>query len=68
MENNFEQFLTIKELAARWHKNIHTVYRWKDSKQDFPPQLRLSERGILFKLQDVIDYENKKNIKKCKKI
>lgn len=66
MENNFEQFLTIKELAERWHKNIHTIYRWKDSKPDFPKEYRFSEKGILFKLQDIIEYEENKSIKKYK--
>jgi hypothetical protein len=66
MENNFEQFLTIKELAARWRKCIYTIYRWKDSKPDFPAQFRQGEKGIVFDIQDVIRYEKRIKAKKSK--
>jgi len=68
MDNNTVKFLTVKELAERWRKCIYTIYRWKDSKPDFPPEIRQGKNGIVFDIQDVIRYEELLKLKKYKKI
>lgn len=67
MDNNTVKFLTVKELAERWRKCIYTIYRWKDCKPDFPPEIRQGKNGIVFDIQDVIKYEELLKLKKYKK-
>lgn len=53
-----ETFITIKELAARWRVNPLAVYRKKDKDPNFPRQYRMLGTGVLFKLKDIVKYEN----------
>ena len=52
------EYLTVDDLAVRWGKNKFTIYRWKDTKKDFPKSYRIFG-NVLFKIQDIIAYEKK---------
>lgn len=50
------EYLTVDDLAKRWHKNKFTIYHWQKTKKGFPKANRIFN-NILFKIQDVINYE-----------
>lgn len=71
MENQKREFvlneyLTIEELAIRWKKNKFTIYHIKDKNPDFPRQYKFFGKNILFKIKDVIDFEEKHHLIKDK--
>jgi len=53
------EYLTIDELAIRWKKNKFTIYNMKDKNKDFPKQYKFFGGRILFKIKEVIDFEEK---------
>lgn len=55
------EYLTIEELAERWKRNKFTIYAIKDKYKDFPKQYKLAggKSKILFKVKDVIEFEEK---------
>lgn len=63
MGKDFEvyEYITIDELAERWKRNKFTIYHIKDKYKDFPKQYKLAggKSKILFKIQDIIEFEQK---------
>lgn len=63
MKKDFEinEYLTIDELAKRWKRNKFTIYHIKDNYKDFPKQYKLptGKSKILFKIKDIIEFEQK---------
>lgn len=55
------EYLTVDDLAQRWKKNKFTIYRWKDTKKDFPKPYKIFG-NVLFKIKDIIAYEKKLGI------
>lgn len=53
------EYMTIDELAKRWRKNKFTIYHIKDKHPDFPRQYKFFGKNILFKIAEVIDFEEK---------
>lgn len=61
--DNPQEFLTVKELAARWRVGPMAIYQNKDLTPDFPEQIRpLGQKSILFRMSDVIAYEKRHRI------
>jgi len=60
-------FLTTEELAERWGQNVSagTIENWRAARKG-PPYVKLG-RGknspVLYRLSDVIDYEQKQTVK-----
>lgn len=65
MENEKkEEFLTIKDLAARWKTSVLYVHRVRDKNKNFPPAYRImSGKGkMYFKMSEIESYENSKKV------
>lgn len=61
--NHTQEFLTVKELAARWRVGPIAIYQNKKTTPDFPEQIRpLGQKTILFRLSDVVAYEKRHRI------
>lgn len=60
---NDTTFITVKQLAERWHCSRLTIYRNKDNDPAFPKQYKTLAKGVLFKLKDIERYEKSKMIK-----
>lgn len=56
MEVKETPFLTREELAQRWHMSVSTLENWSVQKKG--PQPRRFGRRVMYRLSDVLDYEN----------
>ena len=57
-----DKFLTAEELAERWHMNPGTLANWRIAGKG-PKYLKLGNgqaHKVLYRLSDIIDYENKR--------
>lgn len=55
-----QEFLTVKELAERWRCDPWVFYNRRNKIEGFPKGIRLTgKKNILFRLSDIIEYENK---------
>ena len=48
-------FLRERDLAARWHKSIRTLQRWR--KEGYGPAYLQIGGTCLYRLGDILDYE-----------
>lgn len=60
---NDTTFITVQQLAERWHCNRLTIYRKKDKDTHFPRPYKKLGKGVLFKLKEIERYEESKRTK-----
>lgn len=51
------QFLTVKQVAARYGVAVSTIWRWLDELEDFPKPVRLGSGATRWVLDELLRYE-----------
>lgn len=51
------QFLTVKQVAARYGVVASTIWRWRDELEDFPKPVRLGSGATRWVLDELLRYE-----------